>query len=121
MYKRQEVKKETKDGMTSGQAKKYQELSSSIKSTRKELNQTEKSLKGMNTSSKKGIGFIGKMAGAFTVATLAASAFQKISRAVTQAITNGVDTFRKYEFAMSKVKAISGARTKIDLLFNNCS
>ena len=64
--------------MTSGQAfKKYQELSSSIKSTRKELNQTEKSLKGMNTSSKKGIGFIGKMAGCFTVATLAASAFQK--------------------------------------------
>ena len=103
------VKQETKDGMTSGQAKKYQELSSSIKSTRKELNQTEKSLKGMNTSSKKGIGFIGKMAGAFTVATLAASAFQKISRAVTQAITNGVDTFRKYEFAMSKVRAISGA------------
>ena len=103
------VKKETKDGMTSGQAKKYQELSSSIKSTRKELNQAEKSLKGMNTSSKKGIGFIGKMAGAFTVATLAASAFQKISRAVTQAITNGVDTFRKYEFAMSKVRAISGA------------
>ena len=103
------VKKETKDGMTSGQAKKYQELSSSIKSTRKELNQAEKSLKGMNTSSKKGIGFIGKMAGAFTVATLAAGAFQKISRAVTQAITNGVDTFRKYEFAMSKVRAISGA------------
>ena len=103
------VKKETKDGMTSGQAKKYQELSSSIKSTRKELNQTEKSLKGMNTSSKKGIGFIGKMAGAFTVATLAAGAFQKISRAVSQAIIGGVETFRKYEFAMSKVKAISGA------------
>ena len=103
------VKKETKDGMTSGQAKKYQELSSSIKSTRKELNQTEKSLKGMNTSSKKGIGFIGKMAGAFTVATLAAGAFQKISRAVSQAIVGGVETFRKYEFAMSKVKAISGA------------
>jgi|TARA_R110000803_G_scaffold88930_1_gene155995 TP901 family phage tail tape measure protein len=103
------VKKETKDGMTSGQAKKYQELSSSIKSTRKELNQTEKSLKGMNTSSKKGIGFIGKMAGAFTVATLAAGAFQKISRAVSQAIIGGVETFKKYEFAMSKVKAISGA------------
>ena len=103
------VKQETKDGMTSGQAKKYQELSSSIKSTRKELNQTEKSLKGMNTSSKKGIGFIGKMAGAFTVATLAAGAFQKISRAVSQAIVNGVETFRQYEFAMSKVKAISGA------------
>ncbi len=103
------VKKETKDGMTSGQAKKYQELSSSIKATRKELNQAEKSLKGMNTSSKKGIGFIGKMAGAFTVATLAASAFQKISRAVTQAIVGGVETFKKYEFAMSKVKAISGA------------
>ena len=30
------VKQETKDGMTSGQAKKYQELSSSIKATRKE-------------------------------------------------------------------------------------
>lgn len=103
------VKKETKDGMTSGQAKKYQELSSSIKSTRKELNQTEKSLKGMNTSSKKGIGFIGKMAGAFTLATLAAGAFQKISRAVSQAIVGGVETFKKYEFAMSKVKAISGA------------
>lgn len=103
------VKQETKDGMTSGQAKKYQELSSSIKSTRKELNQTEKSLKGMNTSSKKGIGFIGKMAGAFTVATLAAGAFQKISRAVSQAIIGGVETFKKYEFAMSKVKAISGA------------
>ena len=103
------VKKETKDGMTSGQAKKYQELSSSIKATRKELNQTEKSLKGMNTSSKKGIGFIGKMAGAFTVATLAAGAFQKISRAVSQAIVGGVETFKKYEFAMSKVKAISGA------------
>ena len=104
-----EVKKQTKDGMTSGQAKKYQELSSSIKATRKELNQTEKSLKGMNTSSKKGIGFIGKMAGAFTVATLAAGAFQKISRAVSQAIVGGVETFKKYEFAMSKVKAISGA------------
>jgi len=103
------VKKETKDGMTSGQAKKYQELSSSIKSTRKELNQTEKSLKGMNTSTKSGIGFIGKMAGAFTVATLAAGAFQKISRAVSQAIIGGVETFKKYEFAMSKVKAISGA------------
>lgn len=103
------VKQETKDGMTSGQAKKYQELSSSIKATRKELNQTEKSLKGMNTTSKKGIGFIGKMAGAFTVATLAAGAFQKMSRAVSQAIVGGVETFRKYEFAMSKVKAISGA------------
>ena len=103
------VKQETKDGMTSGQAKKYQELSSSIKSTRKELNQTEKSLKGMNTSSKKGIGFIGKMTGAFTVATLAASAFQKMSRAVSQAIVNGVEVFRSYEFAMSKDKAISGA------------
>ena len=104
-----EVKKETKDGMTSGQAKKYQELSSSIKSTRKELNQTEKSLKGMNTTSKKGIGFIGKMAGAFTVATLAAGAFQKMSRAVSQAIVGSVETFRQFEFAMSKVKAISGA------------
>ena len=103
------VKKETKDGMTSGQAKKYQELSSSIKSTRKELNQTEKSLKGMNTTSKKGIGFIGKMAGAFTVATLAAGAFQKMSRAVSQAIVGSVETFRQFEFAMSKVKAISGA------------
>lgn len=103
------VKQETKDGMTSGQAKKYQELSSSIKATRKELNQTEKSLKGMNTSSKKGIGFIGKMAGAFTVATLAAGAFQKMSRAVSQAIVNGVEVFRSYEFAMAKVKAISGA------------
>jgi TP901 family phage tail tape measure protein len=103
------VKQETKDGMTSGQAKKYQELSSSIKATRKELNQAEKSLKGMNTTSKKGVGFIGKMAGAFTVATLAAGAFQKMSRAVSQAIVNGVEVFRKYEFAMSKVKAISGA------------
>jgi TP901 family phage tail tape measure protein len=104
-----EVKKETKDGMTSGQAKKYQELSSSIKSTRKELNQAEKSLKGMNTTSKKGIGFIGKMAGAFGAAQIASQAFTKVTRLLGQAIKDGIKTFRDFEFAMAKVKAISGA------------
>ena len=103
------VKKQTKDGMNSEQAKKYQELSSSIKSTRKELNQTEKSLKGMNNSTKSGIGFIGKMAGAFGAAQIASQAFTKVTKLLGDAIKDGIKTFRDFEFAMAKVRAISGA------------
>ena len=106
------VKKETKDGMTSGQAKKYQELSSSIKSTRKELNQTEKALKGMNTTSKKGVGFVGKMTGAFVAANIATAAFSKVTQILGAALKNAFKTATEFEFQMAKVKAISGATNK---------
>ena len=98
LKKQKNQNKETTDRQIKG----LDHLERKLKTSRKKYNDLNKEIKNTNKTTKSSIGFIGKMAGAFTVATLAAGAFQKISRAVSQA-------FRQFEFAMSKVKAISGA------------
>lgn len=106
-----DLRKEHKDSgtLTKSQATEFANLELNVKKTRSEFNKASKSLKGMNDSTKKGIGFVGKMTTAFTAANLATMAFTKASQVLKNAIQNGVEVFRSYEFAMSKVKAISGA------------
>jgi TP901 family phage tail tape measure protein len=105
LKKQKNQNKETTDRQIKG----LDHLERKLKTSRKKYNGLNKEIQNTNKTTKSGIGFIGKMAGAFTVATLAAGAFQKMSRAVSQAIVGSVETFRQFEFAMSKVRAISGA------------
>ena len=107
------LKAEVKDTRaTEGQIKGLSALETKLKSTRKQYRDVQKSLTDVNTTTKKGIGFVGKMAGAFAAANIATAAFTAASRALKNAIKDGIVTFKDFEFQMAKVKAISGASDK---------
>jgi len=107
------LKAETKDTRaTEGQIKGLSALETKLKSTRKQYRDVQKSLTEVNATTKKGIGFVGKMAGAFAAANIATAAFTAASRALKNAIKDGIVTFKDFEFQMAKVKAISGASDK---------
>ena len=107
------LKAETKDTRaTEGQIKGLSSLETKLKNTRKQYRDVQKSLTDFNATTKKGIGFVGKMAGAFAAANIATAAFTAASRALKNAIKDGIVTFKDFEFQMAKVKAISGASDK---------
>jgi len=98
--------------ITEDVATQFANLELNVKKTRSEFNKASKSLTSVNTTTKKGIGFVGKMAGAFAAANIATAAFTAAARALGQAIKQGIITFKDFEFQMAKVKAISGASDK---------
>ena len=106
-----DLRKEHKDSenLTKSQATEFANLELNVKKTRSEFNKASKSVKGMNDSTKKGIGFVGKMTAAFTAANLATMAFTKASQAMKNAIQDSVTVFADFDIQMQKVKAISGA------------
>ena len=55
---------------------------------------------------------IDKLAKGAAAAGIALVAFNKVSKALTAQLKKGVEVFKGYEFAMAKVKAISGANTE---------
>ena len=95
--------------ITESQAQEFSNLELSVKKTRSEFNKASKSIKGMNTTTKKGVGFIGKMAGAMAAANIATTAFTRVVSLLTNAVKEGFTTFKDFEFQMARVKAISGA------------
>ncbi len=106
-----DLRKEHKDSetLTKSQATEFANLELNVKKTRSEFNKASKSVKGLNDSTKKGIGFVGKMTAAFTAANLATMAFTKASQAMKNAIQDSVSVFADFDIQMQKVKAISGA------------
>ncbi len=116
-----DLRKEHKDSetLTKSQATEFANLELNVKKTRSEFNKASKSVKGLNDSTKKGIGFVGKMAGAFAAANIATAAFTKASGMLRDAIKQGLVTFKDFEFQMAKVKAISGASEREFQKLNN--
>ena len=107
------LKAETKDTRaTEGQIKGLAALETKLKNTRKQYRDAQKSLTDFNATTKRGVGFVGKMAGAFTAANIATAAFTAATTALKNAIRDGIITFKDFEFQMAKVKAISGASDK---------
>lgn len=83
----------------------YEELS-------KESKKAADSTKNVGKASKDSKTQIANIAKGATIAGLALEAFNKASKVLTQELKKGVEVFKGYEFAMAKVKAISGANTE---------
>ncbi len=83
----------------------YDELS-------KESKKAADSTKNVGKASKDSKTQIANIAKGATIAGLALQAFNKASKILTQELKKGVEVFKGYEFAMAKVKAISGANTE---------
>ena len=83
----------------------YEELS-------KEGKEASESTKKVGKASKDSKTQIANIAKGATIAGLALQAFNKASKILTQELKKGVEVFKGYEFAMAKVKAISGANTE---------
>ena len=83
----------------------YEELS-------KEGKNASESTKKVGKASKDSKTQIANIAKGATIAGLALQAFNKASKVLTQELKKGVEVFKGYEFAMAKVKAISGANTE---------
>jgi TP901 family phage tail tape measure protein len=83
----------------------YDELS-------KESKKASESTKKVGKASKDSKTQIANIAKGAAIAGLALQAFNKASKVLTQELKKGVEVFKGYEFAMAKVKAISGANTE---------
>ncbi len=105
LKKQKNQNKETTDRQVKG----LDHLERKLKSTRKKYNDLNKEVKNTSKTTKSSVGFVAKMAGAFGAAQIASQAFTRVTRLLGQAIKDGITTFKDFEFAMAKVKAISGA------------
>lgn len=97
---------------TDRQVKGLDHLERKLKSTRQEYNKMQKSITATNKTTKSGSGFVTKMSGAFAAANIATAAFTKVTQLLGTALKNAFKTATEFEFAMAKVKAISGATEK---------
>ena len=78
----------------------------------KESKKASDSTKKVGKSSKDSNSQIKNIAKGAAAAGIALAAFSKASKVLTQQLRKGVEVFKGYEFAMAKVKAISGANTE---------
>lgn len=108
LKKQKNQNKETTDRQVKG----LDHLERKLKSTRQEYNKMQKSITATNKTTKSGSGFVTKMTGAFAAANIATAAFTKVTQILGTALKNAFKTATEFEFAMAKVKAISGATEK---------
>ena len=78
----------------------------------KESKKASDSTKKVGKSSKDSNSQIKNIAKGAAAAGIALAAFNKASKVLTQQLRKGIEVFKGYEFAMAKVKAISGANTE---------
>ena len=86
---------------------------------KKKTNDTEKSIKDVGNAAKETGNFSQKMGKAFVVASAAVEVFTRVTRALSNTLKKAKDTFKDFEFAMAKVKAISGANAEEFKKLNN--
>ena len=89
-----------------------QKLNGNYDKLSKESKKASDSTKSVGSESKNSAIGLGKIAKGAAAATASLLAFNKISKAVGNQIKQSVQVFKGYEFAMAKVKAISGASTQ---------
>jgi len=80
-----------------------------LKGLRSEYNKSAKELNRLATGQKKASSFTGKLTKSFGLAALGAAAAMKAMQLLSSSIANGIKTFVGFEFAMAKVKAVTGA------------
>ena len=108
LKKQKNQNKETTDRQVKG----LDHLERKLKATRQEYNKMQKSITATNKTTKSGSGFVTKMTGAFAAANIATASFTKVTQLLGTALKNAFKTATEFEFAMAKVKAISGATEK---------
>ena len=86
---------------------------------KKKTDDTEKGLKDVGNAAKETGNFSQKMGKAFVVASAAVQVFTRVTRALSNTLKKAKDTFKDFEFAMAKVKAISGANAEEFKKLNN--
>jgi len=86
---------------------------------KKKTDDTEKGLKDVGNAAKETGNFSQKMGKAFVVASAAVQVFTRVTRKLSNTLKKAKDTFKDFEFAMAKVKAISGANAEEIKKLNN--